>query len=520
MASNMVAVNRSALVAGALLLVALGAGGTWILRPRTSQPVAPASNAQAQAAPAAAVANQPVTVTLTKEAAARAGIELATVTTSQEPATLRIPGVVQPNAYKTVSVTPLTAGRVTRVVAELGQPVRRGQLLAEIYSPELTDARTKYLSERAELSAHELEVQRTEKLVAIGAASKQELERIHAEHVSAVAMLESYRSKLSLLGLSDQEIQNLTPQSDGSATLRVTAPSNGVVTARGVNVGLNVDSSMSLFTIADLSDVWVVGDLYERDFPVVMVGATATVVVPAYPDLQITGKVAYIDPQVKADTRTAQVRVEVPNPKGQLRLGMLAEVRVNDTRIGESLTVPRAAVQTVGNRTLVYVADPSSPERFVERDVTIDASSSPEVIRIRSGLKDGDVVVTKGSFSLRAEHDRVGGGQPAPTSSPVAASPQVAPSATPGEGVQTARILVTEKGYEPATVTFKPGASARLTFIRTSEQTCGTEVVVPSLNIRRPLPLNQAVDIEFTAKEGAIDFACGMEMLKGVILVK
>src|SRR6185436_1781472 len=160
-------------------------------------------------APSSRVPTGEVSITLSKEAIDRAGIEVTTVASSSEPTTLRIPGTVQPNAYKTVSVTPLTSGRTTRVLAELGQSVQRGQLLAEVYSPDLAEARTKYLSATAELSAHELELQRTEKLVTIGAASKQELEQLHAEHTGKLAMVESDRSKLLLLGLSEQDLQNL-----------------------------------------------------------------------------------------------------------------------------------------------------------------------------------------------------------------------------------------------------------------------------------------------------------------------
>src|SRR5262249_638459 len=323
MASNStVTMSRGVLVTGAIALVAAGAGGAWLISQRSRPAVPKAEVTRTSSPPPAVGPTGEVAITLSKEAADRAGIEVATVASASQGAILRIPGTVQPNAYKTVSVTPLTSGRVTRVVAELGQSVQRGQLLVEIYSPDLAEARTKYLSATAELSAHELELQRTEKLVIIGAASKQELEQLHAEHTGKLAMVDSYRSKLLLLGLSDQDIQNLTPQSENSSTLRVVAPALGVVTARAANVGLNVDPSNSLFTLTDLSSVWIVGELYERDFGTVSVGAPVTVTFAAYPDLQLSGKIAYIDPQVKAETRTAQVRVEVPNPKGQLRLGM------------------------------------------------------------------------------------------------------------------------------------------------------------------------------------------------------
>jgi cobalt-zinc-cadmium efflux system membrane fusion protein len=407
-ANSTVTINRGALVVGAIVLVAAGAGSVWLLSQRSSAPAPKAEVARVGGPAPAIVPTGEVAITLSKEATDRAGIEVTTVESSSQATTLRIPGTVQPNAYKTVSVTPLTNGRVTRVAAELGQSVQGGQLLAEIYSPELAEARTKYLSATAELSAHELELQRTEKLVAIGGASKQELEQLHAEHTGKLAMVDSYRSKLLLLGLSEQDIQNLTPRSHSDSTLRIVAPAPGVVTARAVNVGLNVDPSMSLFTLSDLASVWIVGELYERDFGAATVGTPVTVTFAAYPNLELSGKIAYIDPQVKAETRTTQVRVEVPNPKGQLRLGMLAEVRLSSGQQANFISIPRSAVQTLADRTVVYVQDPQTPTRFLEREVVLGDSAGADTVRVQSGLQAGERIVTKGSFSLRAERERLG----------------------------------------------------------------------------------------------------------------
>src|SRR6185436_15679632 len=179
---------------------------------------------------------------------------------------LRLPGVVEANAYKQVAVTPLVAGRVTRVRIELGQAVRQGQDMAEVFSPELSDAETRYISARAELDAHERELQRTEKLVDIGAASRQELERLHAEHTSKLTGLESARSRLELLGLSTSAIDSLAPGKDVGAVTAVSAPISGIVTERMANPGVNVDATTKMFTIVDLSTVWVVADVYEKDF--------------------------------------------------------------------------------------------------------------------------------------------------------------------------------------------------------------------------------------------------------------
>jgi RND family efflux transporter MFP subunit len=431
---------------------------------------------------------------------------------------------VQPNAYRSVIVKPIVAGRVARVLSELGQPVRRGQVMADIYSPELAEAQTRYLSSRAVLEAHEQALRRTGRLVEIGAASRQELEKIHAEHTAATTMVASNRARLTLLGMTDEQLSQDTPFTEVTATAMIAAPIDGIVTIRDANVGLTVDPATPLFTIVDLSTVWVVGDLYEQDFARVRVGSPAVVTTTAYPDLSIPGQVSYIDSQVKPDTRTAQVRVEVPNRQRQLRLGMYAEMRVSGSAAGETPTVPRTAVQTVGDRAVVYVADAQHPGHFVEREIRVGDASGDQVA-ITRGLQAGEVVVVKGSFSLRAERERLGL-RPAPTDShaPPASDgrPSVSPvGESPSSTVQTAMVVISELGYEPSRVVLQAGHLARVTFTRTSEKTCGTEIVFPSLDIRRALPLNQPVEVAFMPERtGDIAFACGMTMLHGTIIVK
>ncbi|HJZ74010.1 MAG TPA: efflux RND transporter periplasmic adaptor subunit [Vicinamibacterales bacterium] len=320
---------------------------------------------------------------------------------------LRLPGIVQANAYKQVVMTPLVAGRVTRVLAELGQAVQAGQPIAEIFSPEVAEAQTRFVSARAELDAHERELQRTEKLVEIGSASRQELERLHAEHTARLAALESARSRLQLLGLSAAEISNLGPGNDVSAVATVSAPFAGVVTERIANAGLNVDTTTKLFTVVDLSTVWVVADAYEKDFSRVHVGAPATVTTKAFPDAVLRGRISYIDPQVNAETRTAKIRVEMPNPRRELRLGMFADVRIEAAGQGAVAVIPKPAVQNVGDRTVVYLADPKQPGRFLERQVRLGDRLGNDVA-VLNGVQPGDTIVADGSFAIRAERDRLG----------------------------------------------------------------------------------------------------------------
>src|SRR5687768_15056776 len=241
---------------------------------------------------------------------------------------LRLAGVVAPNAYREVVVTPLASGRVTRVAVTLGEQVVRGASLVEIYSPDLAETQTRYLSMRAEFQAVEQEIARTTRLAEIGAASQQELERIHAEHVRHRTELESARTRLQLLGMTSTQVEALASTGQVAATTTVVSPIAGIVTARMANPGTSVDPATPLITVVDLSTVWVVGDLYERDFSRVSVGTPATVTTTAFPDQKIMGKVAYIDPQVRPETRTARMRVEIPNPGARLRLGMYAEVTI------------------------------------------------------------------------------------------------------------------------------------------------------------------------------------------------
>ena len=164
------------------------------------------------------------------------------------------------------------------------------------------------------------------------------------------------------------------------------------------------------------------------------------------------------------------------------------------------MAVPRSAVQVVGDRSVVYVANPAQAGQFVERVVETGAPWG-DVIEILSGVKTGEMVVAKGSFAVRAEAERLG----------VRASSSTAGGAVNAKA-QDARMTASEKGFEPSRVSLRAGVPARLTFVRTTDATCATEVAIPSLNITRALPLNEPVTIEFTpAKAGDIAFACGMD---------
>jgi len=400
---------------GAIALIVVGAvaGVTWTERHSRGQPAAggttSAGSAGVQASREGAKSEETVEVALTPEAVERAGIKTAAARSATASATLTVPGTVMSNAYRDTKMTALVGGVVRQVGVELGAQVTRSQPLAVIFSAELADAQMKYLAAEAMLNADHQKLERTQRLVALGAASRQELEEITAIHTGHETEVAAARQRLLLLGLGPDDVSRLTDASHVVSEVTVRAPADGVVIARGVNPGQVVGAGQELFTVTDLSTVWVIGDLYEKDSPVVRVGSEATVTVPATPGAPLRGRVAYIDPRVDPATRTAKVRVEMSNTGRDLRLGMYVTLSF-ESRAGEHVTlVPRDAVQAVGNRNVVYVLMEGGEGRFAERTVKLGAALG-ESLEVLDGVKPGELVVTAGSFFLRAEAGRTRSG--------------------------------------------------------------------------------------------------------------
>lgn len=523
MTDSAVRLNRGGAALVALGLVAAGvAAGVVATRWGTAVVPVPAPEARQVAPVSAEPAARPelpgdVTITLTPEMLARAGIVTAPVAVRRVAAVLRVPGIVSADTYRQTIVTPLVGGRVDAVTVELGATVRAGQVLARLQSPDVTEARERLVSAEAMLDAHGRELLRLRQLREIGAASQQELEQAHAEHAAQVAGIATTKARLALLGVDE---------GSSASTFEVRAPSAGVVTARAANPGQNVDPAMALFTISDLSSVWVVADVYERDLAGVRVGQTARVALGAYPDQTATGRVTFIDPQMRVETRTALVRVQMPNPKGHLRLGMFADVVIDRPAPTESVVVPRSSVQAIGDRHVVYVPVTGRAGAFAERDVRLGEAGGGDV-PVLSGLDSSETVVTGGGFFLRAEVERLGlrrrTGPAAASPSAMAPPPPIAAPdlATTSTGAaQMIQVAVTATGFEPARVTVPPGTVVTLVFTRRVEETCATEVVIPALNLTRPLPLNQPVAVEVTATRGEVAFTCGQRMFTGAVVVQ
>lgn len=446
---------------------------------------------------------------------------------------IRTTGTVESNATQDTPVLPIAGGIVREVGAQLGDTVVKGQRLAVIFSTELSEAQASYLKMQAEIERHHHHYQRMEKLVEIGAASREEFEQANAEYKTEQANLSAMQQKLMLLGMTAKQVDEVGKSGHVSSLINVDAPVQGTILTRTVNIGEVVMTGKELFRIADLSRVWVIGQVYEKDFAAVRVGTMAAITTPAYSGKTFSGRVSYIDPRVNAQTRTSQVRVEVGNSGQLLRLGMFVDVNFGGASTAASAqtaaSVPRAALQYIGAKQVVYLAT-DKPGVFAQRDVTAGAEMNGQV-SISSGVTAGDRVVTEGSFLLRAESLKVNSAQltasqPTNAMQPQGTQPSSSLSSSPGTKnadakIQIVSVLLTDRGFEPASIKLRKGIPTRVIFTRTVEVSCGTEVVIPDYGIKRELPFNQPVAADFTpAKTGEITFACGMDMLKGRLIVR
>jgi len=356
-------------------------------------------------------ANQPAAITgdqkliLTPEQTQGAGLKIETV--GERPTTdasgQMATGVVQANSYKETPVVSLVGGIVRSVHGELGQSLKRGQTVAVVFSNELADAESRYLAATAALDEHHRHHMRTMKLVEIGAASRQELEEASSKYREAESNVANLRQKLMLLGMSSPRIDALNSTSQISSEVTVPSPSSGTITSRSVNPGQVIEANRELLRVTDLSTIWVVAQLYEKDLATIRVGSGANITSDAYPGRVFRGRISYVDPKIDPATRTAQVRIELRNPGQALKIGMYVNVAFATLGAAEKTTpvVPKDAVQNIANQQFVFVAT-DKPTEFVLRPVRVGPETAG-LYPVLEGLSVGERVVTEGSFLLRAE---------------------------------------------------------------------------------------------------------------------
>ena len=321
---------------------------------------------------------------------------------------------------------------------------QRSQRLVRINQPgrtELDQATAQLKTDEAELEEMRKRYQRTGKLVQIGAASREELEqdttKLRTAEAEAVAArqrlararqlldinpatrseseealnklrnaeseIASTRQKLLLYGASPQRISSLRSASQITSEIAVPAPISGTVTSRAVNQGEVIEANKELLRVTDLSSVWVIAQVYEKDLGRLRTGSGASVTSAAFPDRVFRGRVTYIDPSLNESTRTAQVRIELDNPERALKIGMYVRAAFGALGQAEQTapTIAASAVQNLGNGQVVFVAT-GEPNVFEMRRVRLGAEMSGRY-QVLEGLNVGDRIVTEGSFLLRAE---------------------------------------------------------------------------------------------------------------------
>jgi membrane fusion protein, heavy metal efflux system len=387
------------------LLLALTAMLTGCGRSHSSeQSQRAAANAEHKPEGSAPAAHQhePTVVELSPEAMERAGIRVEPVRAVTSGQVLMAPAELQPNADRIARVGPRVAGRIARVIVPLGADLRAGQPLATIRSPDAAEAAAALDSARAAETLARRSLTRERELFARKVSAQREVLEAEAALATAEAAVRAAEARLAAMGFSASSGDS--PRGDPVVT--VTSPIAGTVIERTAAADAPVGPDSVLFTIVDLSSLWLTVHVPETSAAAIRRGQTVNVVVGAIPDRPVEGRVEYIAPIVTPETRTVDVRVLVPNKGRQLRPGMSASARFDlpdraATSNGEPrVLVPRAAVQELNQASVVFV--PDGDRRFKLQQVTLGSSYGNDV-EVVSGVKVGDRIVVQGAFTLKAQ---------------------------------------------------------------------------------------------------------------------
>lgn len=340
---------------------------------------------------------------LTPEELARTPFETAVVVRGGADAAREFPATIQANQNELAEVTTLIRGRVVAVSVDVGADVNKDALLAMLHSTELGDAEGAYLKAAAKFHEAELAYERAKDLHEHKAVSLAELQRREAEMKTARAEARESQSRLDLLGVPRQELDRLDREHTIKADVPLRAPFDGRVIMRNITRGEVVETQQKLFTVADLSDVWVVANVPEKDVALIKPSQSVDVIASAYPHAVFGGTVTYVGDMLDPATRTMKVRVTAPNPDKALKPEMFALVRIHPATDAQVLTVPLAAVQNGQGGKIVFVQ--RGPDQFEVRTIAV-GSERGDAVAVLDGVAEGERVVTKGAFVLKSEMER------------------------------------------------------------------------------------------------------------------
>ncbi|HUX64997.1 efflux RND transporter periplasmic adaptor subunit [Sulfuricella sp.] len=350
--------------------------------------------------PAAATPIDPTLVTVQADFLQR--LKIAPAGEGEAIETLRVPARIEVDEQRVARIGAAVTGRVTQIHATLGQRVKRGELLATLHSTELSAAQLAYLKALSQAELQRRAVDRAKLLFASDVIGSAELQKRESELVQAQAEMQASHGQLSVLGMTESAIQKLASSRTVHSLSSITATLDGVVIERKVTPGQVVQPADALFTVADLSHVWLVAEVPEQQAALVKKGEAAQAEIPALNGKRIEGRLIFVADTVNPDRRTVTVRMDVENPERTLKPEMLASMLIRGTP-QRRLLVPAAAVVREDNKDHVFVQ--LDDKRFQLRPVTLGQESNGYV-PVQAGLKGGERVVTEGAFHLNNERKR------------------------------------------------------------------------------------------------------------------
>jgi membrane fusion protein, heavy metal efflux system len=356
-------------------------------------------------------------ITLDEEAREKIDLTLESAQYQTVSQIIPITGAVGPNQTRLAHMRPLARGRIEKVYVRVGDRVSAGQPLVAYDNIELGELISEYATAKAMLEKANAEAEvsrrsvvRARKLTEVGVVATAEYEKLDAEYKSALASINVQQSQIAMIeqklrrfGMANADIEKLDTRADkqhpDAPSTLLRSPFNGIVIKAEVAEGETVDTERELLAIADLSTVWVQGDVYEKDIASIRQGQDVKVLANAYPGQTFTGKLTYLSDILDPQTRTAKVRCEMPNPKGLLKLEMFATIHIPTGARRNALMIPAAAVQQIDNESVVFVE--IAENKFEKRKVE-PGTNSDGWAEIKSGLKAGEKVVAQGAFMLKS----------------------------------------------------------------------------------------------------------------------
>lgn len=330
---------------------------------------------------------------LSKEVADAAGIKIAALEEQQVTEQLTVTATIGANQDRFAHVAPRVAGRITKVMANLGDNVKAGQSLAAIDSIEVGEAQSAYSQAVSEHALAKAGMDRAEKLFAEQIIPQKDYLSAKAAFEKARAELHAAQDKRQALGIAGGKAA-----ASSRSVFAVAAPFNGTVIEKTAVQGELAEPDKALFSVADLSNVWIDANLFEKDIAKVKVGSKAMITLAAYPGEVFQGKVTYISSVIDKESRTIRARIEAPNPQGRLKLGMFATAAIATGGATKGLMLPEEAVVLIQGQPTAFVQEEGG---FEPRAVNLGEKMHGKVL-LKSGIKPGEQVVMQGAYALKA----------------------------------------------------------------------------------------------------------------------